>query len=161
MTHDELVLIAEKWLTNIGCGVTFAELTTACPETPDAIGWKQTTSVLVEAKASRADFHADKNKSFRAYPDQGLGCWRFYLTPELLILPHELPAGWGLLYATGNGVRRVHGVPASPGDWHRNHPFKANRDHEMILLLSALRRLKLRGRLPEIYQPLAPGFTTP
>lgn len=153
MTHAELVVRAERWLLSIGCGVTFAELTTAASETPDAIGWKGSVSVLIEAKTSRSDFHADQRKAFRRFPDMGVGCWRFYLCKPGVIRPEDLPAGWGLLYADGAVVRRVHGVPAGNAHWGAA-PFKPSREREIIMLLSALRRLKLRGYLPSIYDGL-------
>lgn len=68
-------------------------------ERPDAIGWRDGISILIECKASHADFLADRKKPFRAETDnqQGMGDWRFYLCPPEIIKPEELPEGWGLL----------------------------------------------------------------
>lgn len=153
MTHDELVVRAERWLLSIGCGVTFTELATSASEIPDAIGWKGPVSILVEAKTSRGDFYADQRKAFRRFPDMGVGCWRFYICEPGLIRKEDLPTGWGLLYADGGAVRRVHGIPAGNAYW-GPAPFQPSREKEIIMLLSALRRLKLRGYLPSIYEGL-------
>lgn len=152
MTHPELVTLAEKWLWRQGCGVVFAELSTlATPETPDAIGFRTTTSILVECKASRADFLADKNKPFRRDPSRGMGDWRFYLTPKGLVTKDELPEGWGLI-EVGRSVRRTHGGPKG-NIWTSGQPFTSNKAAEQALLYSALRRLAGHGLLANVYLP--------
>lgn len=152
MTHAELVTLAEKWLWRQGCGVVFAELSTlATPETPDAIGFRTTTSILVECKATRADFLADKNKPFRRDPNRGMGDWRFYLTPKGLVAPDELPEGWGLI-EVGKSVRRTHGGPKG-NIWTSDQPFTGNKTAEQALLYSALRRLAGHGLLAHTYLP--------
>lgn len=152
MTHPELVTLAEKWLWRQGCGVVFAELSTlATPETPDAIGFRTTTSILVECKASRADFLADKNKPFRRDPSRGMGDWRFYMTPKGLVAKDELPEGWGLI-EVGKSVRRTHGGPKG-NIWTSGQPFTSNKAAEQALLYSALRRLAGHGLLANVYLP--------
>ncbi|WP_110693329.1 hypothetical protein [Salinicola halophyticus] len=157
MDHSELCLRAEKWLRNaIGCGVTFDDRFQAAThngEQPDAIGWRDGLSFLVEVKVSRADFLADRKKRFRNDPTLGMGDWRFYLCPPGMILPSELPEGWGLLYCHDKKVEKVHGVPNNTQYW-MGRPFNGNKLPEMQLMYSALRRLKLRGRFHEIYYPL-------
>ena len=76
-THSELVNIAERWLLQ-RCGFAFKELTTFAQETPDAIGFRSDGTILIECKTSMADFHADKKKSFRITPWQGVGLFRFF-----------------------------------------------------------------------------------
>lgn len=155
LTHSDLTMIAEKWLSNtVGCSVAFRDLKTSnkTGEIPDAIGWRDGVSIMIEAKTSRSDFLADKKKVFRVMPELGVGDWRFFLCPPNMINPDELPEGWGLLYATGNIVKRVHGVPKGNCEW-GNHPFVGNKNSETIMLVSALRRLKLRGHLHLIYEP--------
>jgi len=154
MTHAQLVDLAERWLWRQGCGVVLREFSSlGCPEIPDAIGWRTDTSILIECKVSRSDFHADARKPFRVNPEAGLGDWRFYLTPPGLLTAADLPEGWGLLEARGSRVYRVHGGWKSNTDlWRR--PFTGNRNAEAWLMYSALRRLTLRGRLPEVYTPL-------
>lgn len=151
-THAELVTLAEGWLWRQGCGLVFAELSTlATPETPDAIGFRATTSILIECKATRADFLADKAKPFRQHPERGMGDWRFYLTPKGLIAPSELPQGWGLI-EVGKSVRRTHGGPKG-NIWDAGKPFHGNPAAEKALLYSALRRLAGHGLLGHVYLP--------
>ena len=156
MTHGELVMKAEGWLRRQGCGVTIRDPFSACTvngEKPDAIGWRDGLSILIECKASRADFHADKGKKFRAEPSTGMGDWRFYLCPPDVIRVDDLPEGWGLLWATPKTVKKVHGVPGNCGWWH-NRPFNPCKRSESMMLVSALRRLEIRGHLPQIYEGL-------
>ncbi|OGU23745.1 MAG: hypothetical protein A2580_17820 [Hydrogenophilales bacterium RIFOXYD1_FULL_62_11] len=101
-----------------GCQVALSEgWAEAGGEIPDAMGWRhagfQDGTVIVEAKVSRADFLADMRKSHRSDPAKGMGKWRYYLCPEGLIQPEELPPRWGLIYALpGRGLTVVAG-PAS------------------------------------------------
>lgn len=151
--HDELVLRAERWLKQVGCGVTIRDPFRAYPvngEQPDAIGWRDGLSILIECKVSRADFLADKNKAFRADPTKGMGDWRFYLCPPGVITVEDLPAGWGLLWATEKTLRKVHGFPKH-GAWWQNKPFEPCKRSESMMLVTALRRLQIRGYLEEIY----------
>lgn len=157
MTHADLCRRAEAWLKRQGCGVTIREpfrTHTVNREQPDAIGWRDGLSILVECKVSRSDFHSDKNKPFRSNPSKGMGDWRFYLCPPGVIEVSDLPQGWGLLWATGKIIRKIHGVPGNVG-WWKEKPFEPCKRSESMYLASALRRLSLRGRLPEIYEPLS------
>ena len=150
--HDQLVIRAGKWLENNGCKVVIRDpFRSNNQEQPDAIGWRDGVSILVEVKTSRADFLADRKKPFREEPGQGMGDWRFYLTPPNLVSVNDLPIGWGLLEATPKTIKKAHGYPV-----HRNWikaPFSGDKGRETILLSQALRRLALRGYLPEIYLP--------
>lgn len=149
--HDQIVLRAERWLDNQGCSVVIREpFRSWNKEQPDAIGWRSDVSILIEVKASRSDFLSDKSKTFRADPDKGMGDWRFYMCPPGIIKIEDLPKGWGLLYVTDKTVKRVHGIPPNAA-WSREKPFDGNKANENTMLTSALRRLKLRGYLPEIY----------
>ncbi|MEQ5770023.1 hypothetical protein NFH98_20845 [Halomonas sp. H33-56] len=156
MTHDHLVERAEKWLRGQGCGVVFNDrfrAATHSGEQPDAIGWRDGLSLLIECKASRADFLADKKKRFRRDPAEGMGDWRFMMCPPGLIAPDELPPGWGLLYVHPRKVERAHGVPANCHWWIKK-PFEGNKRSETQLMYSALRRLSLRGHFDSIYEPV-------
>jgi hypothetical protein len=140
MTHAQLVRMAEQWLRhNYRCGIVLSEQSCASGETPDVIGWKgKCRSVLIECKISRADFLADREKSFRRDPAQGMGCERFYLVPQGLIRPDELPKAWGLLEAKGRAIS----IAVRPAR-------KAQRSEiglmwEMNLLLASLRRVEVR-----------------
>jgi hypothetical protein len=140
MTHAQLVLLAEQWLRRrYRCGVVLSEQSCAGGETPDVIGWKgKCRSVLVECKASRADFLADREKPFRKNPAQGMGCERFYLVPEGLLRKDELPKGWGLLEAKGRVVSLAL-KPQRP-----SQRAAAGLMWEMNLLLASLRRVEVR-----------------
>lgn len=64
----------------------------------DALLFNSMSSFLIETKVSRADFLADKKKSFRAKPEDGVGEYRYYACPIGLISIEELPEKWGLIY---------------------------------------------------------------
>ncbi len=117
MSHDDLCAMAVRWLRGSGrCSFVVREPVWhngSCTEQPDAFGWRapnQTT--LIECKASRSDFLADKGKLCRRYPYMGLGRLRYYLAPKGVIDPEDLPPRWGLIVASGERCRRV--VSASP-----------------------------------------------
>lgn len=152
-SHDELTKIAEKWLLS-RCGFAFRELTTFAQETPDAIGFRMDGTILIECKTSRADFHADKKKSFRVNPWQGVGLFRFFLCPKDIIKPGDLPEKWGLLYVNEKGkVRKKIGPKGNI--WSANMEWMftdRNTQNEMNLMYSALRRLQLQGVMPLIYE---------
>lgn len=128
--HSVLVDAGRKWLEK-RCSVILTELVTSAFEQPDAIGWDGWRSVLVECKASRSDFLNDAKKPFRQFPEQGVGHLRYFLVPAGLVKVDELPAGWGLLEYSKGKVRAVLG----------SKDFEANRNREVGMLLSAIRRL--------------------
>ncbi|CAM3656982.1 adenylosuccinate synthase [Bordetella flabilis] len=112
--HRSLCEIAVRWLKRArsaggpGCAVAVSECKTGHDgEIPDAIGFRHTGyaptdgSVLIEVKVSRADFLADARKHHRKAG--GVGSWRYYMAPEGLIDPAELPDGWGLLQVNPRG----------------------------------------------------------
>lgn len=146
-THDDLVKRAGRWLrTTKKCAVVATELTTSANECPDAIGWSSHASFVVECKVSRADFRADQNKLFRAYPEQGMGERRYYMTPPGLVSPEELPAGWGLLEVRDRIVRVVRESQRPEGMWPA--PFEPNHREERRVLLSIIRRSRGEYTLP-------------
>ncbi|MHA9726925.1 hypothetical protein [Vibrio parahaemolyticus] len=113
-THNELCQIAARWLKRPnsaggpGCHIAFTETPSGWSgEVPDAIGFRATGwydgAVVVEVKISRSDFLADAKKPHRNGEVLGLGCWRYYMCPEGLIKPEELPEKWGLIYVTNRG----------------------------------------------------------
>ncbi|TNC80293.1 MAG: hypothetical protein C9356_15120 [Oleiphilus sp.] len=148
--HTLLCHRAEQFLKKQHCAVVIREpFKAATREQPDAIGWRDGVSILIECKATRSDFLADKYKPFRNDSGEGMGDWRFYLCPKGVIDKSELPPGWGLLYATAKTIQKIHGFPPNTL-WHHK-PFQGNKTAENIMLTSALRRLSIRGYLPEIY----------
>ncbi len=107
-------------------------MTSAAGETPDCIGWNSFRSVLVECKASRADFKRDAHKATRIHEGLGMGNERFYLAPAGMIQKDELPDGWGLLEVTREG--RVRMKKDAEGR-------KGAKEMELSLLVSAIRRI--------------------
>jgi hypothetical protein len=111
MSHDDLCALAVRWLRNTGrCSWVVREPTWhsgGATEQPDAFGWSSPNqTVLVECKATRSDFLADKSKWFRRYPAWGIGRFRYYLAPAGVIRPDDLPPRWGLIVASGDRCRR-------------------------------------------------------
>ena len=154
--HDQLCLRAAKFLRNNGFSVTFDDrfqAATGAGELPDAIGFRNGVSCLIEAKVSRTDFLADKKKRFRVDPSLGMGDWRFFICPPDLIKPEELPQGWGLLYAHTKIIKKVSGFPPNT-QWFSSKPFIANKQAECDFLYSALRRVALRGNFDDVYDKL-------
>lgn len=150
MTHAELVQIAAKWLRGKGCGAVLTELTSAAWETPDAIGFRSDYSILLECKVSRADFLEDKKKHFRIYPTNGQGTFRFYLCPQGVIKPDELPDKWGLIWVDENGKPRQVVGPKGNTWWHqKDFVNEKNAKQEYIILVSALRRAQESKRTVE------------
>jgi hypothetical protein len=133
-SHANLVKVAARWLRGTQrCGVVTWEHSGCSRETPDAIGWRHDAlvSYLVECKTSRSDFLADADKFYRQYPDQGSGRYRYYLCPEDLLSPADMPDRWGLLWTNGwrVSVKR------------EAQQFEVyNRNHETAMLYHALRR---------------------
>ncbi|MGH8159380.1 MAG: hypothetical protein ACREPQ_14765 [Rhodanobacter sp.] len=122
-THAELCQIARRWLLfphsrgGHGCQVAFVEtrVGSLSGEIPDAIGFRVNEwlngSVVVECKASRADFLADRKKPHRQ--SAGMGRWRYFACPEGMIGVDELPPRWGLLVVGARGtIRAVAGAAA-------------------------------------------------
>jgi hypothetical protein len=132
LTHDELVEVAAKYLARRH-PVVITEMVSACPETPDALGWQTYGSTLIECKTSRSDFANDAKKLFREFPDTGLGDLRYYLTPPGLLKVSEIPPCWGLLETDGKMVRAMKLATRFDRD-----PSSYRR--ECQLLVSALRR---------------------
>lgn len=140
-THAELVERAVIWLRNKQkCFPVFAEMATCAYTTPDAIGWANGRSKLVEAKISRADFFADCKKVAHRRPESGMGRQRWYMTPVGLVRAEEMPPGWGLVYVDGRGCNVIVEAP---------HRELEQLEHiqENLILASAIRRLQLGTKL--------------
>jgi hypothetical protein len=153
LTHDNLCLLAEKFLVKNAFGVVFHDKFKAYTNTgeqPDCLGFRSGVSCLIECKTSRSDFLVDKRKKFRVDPLLGMGDWRFFLTPTGLIRVEELPAGWGLLETDGKRVSKVFGFPTNTG-WFGDKPFTGNKQAECDYMYSACRRMVIRGHFKEIY----------
>jgi hypothetical protein len=138
--HAQLIARAVEWLRrSYKCGIILSEQYCATGEVPDVIAWKgHCKSVLVECKASRADFLADAGKPFRQKPEYGMGSQRFYMAPAGIIRADELPKHWGLLELCGREVRTA----KKPG--RVDLRSEAGVMKEMNLLLASLRRVEVR-----------------
>lgn len=150
MTHADLVHAAHHWAWNtLRCHAVLAECGAALVEIPDVIAWGSSGySIVVECKATRADFLADRKKFFRLRPESGMGAERWFFTPKGLIDPAELPERWGLAELRGSRVFKVR----------KPSPFpEYARQREMQLLVSALNRID-RGFGMQVFdpQPLQP-----
>ncbi|QNF10902.1 hypothetical protein [Klebsiella variicola] len=80
LTQDELCQIACRFLQNNCLKGAIHERFVAAVSTgeqPDAIGFRNLASCLIEVKCSRADFLADRKKHFRVEASKGMGDWGF------------------------------------------------------------------------------------
>lgn len=145
MTHEELIEHGAEWLKAQNCKVIITDMTSSTRETPDCIGWTGSKSILLEVKVSRSDFLGDKKKTFRK--QGGMGNNRYFLVPEGLVKPNEVPEGWGLLeFCEPKGRQRkprIKRVLGANPKWGRDPVFELRPSHkaENTLLLSALRRI--------------------
>jgi hypothetical protein len=118
-THQELCSIAVRWLkrpvssNGHACHIAIPEPRSRNGESPDAIGFRSgyahdryTGTIVVECKTSRSDFLADHKKPWRE-AGKGMGRYRYYMCPEGLIKPHELPPKWGLVEVNHRGHCKV------------------------------------------------------
>lgn len=135
-THKQLVeravdLLRRGWKWHRPCPVVITEMASESPEHPDAIGFLNGHSILIECKASLADFRADAKKHFRRFDDHCMGTFRYFLAPYRVIPEEELPAGWGLLEESGRPTKLTR---------KSDHHETSDRQYEISLLCSALRR---------------------
>lgn len=131
------------WLANLAfpCRIVFTESTGWDREQPDCFGFVHSRIThLIEVKTSVSDFRADKKKMPRMNPDYGLGLYRWYLMPQGMVHPLELPAKWGLLWALPNSIK----IAKLP------EPFeKRNKDGEAHMLFHEMWYLVRGWRNPD------------
>lgn len=139
--HAFLCGKALRWLKRFGCCPYVSDLHTHAAERPDAIGWKNGLSIVIEVKTSRQDFLRDFRKKHR---EKGVGCFRFYLCREGLIMPDDLPKGWGLLWSDKKGKINKTVFPTgnimSGTSWEKFHNER-DVDEEILILCSINRRI--------------------
>ena len=146
--HDRLVGMAVRWLRKRGFPIATGELVfSGKGEQPDAIVFCSNSTAIVEVKISRSDFQADSKKPWRS-GRPSLCVYRYYLCPEGLIKPEELPKGWGLLYANKRSISLVDGYAGNiwspyPSKWESDRPWQhvPDLDDERRALYSIARRL--------------------
>ncbi|BCP56263.1 hypothetical protein K32_48800 [Kaistia sp. 32K] len=172
MSHADLCAIAVKWLKRAnsaggpGCHVAVSECRSGWTgEVPDAIGFRaagfEDGSTVVECKTSRADFLADRKKAHRS--SGGCGNWRYFMAPDGLISPDELPPGWGLLTVNSRGHVKAIAGPAAHYRG-RNDVLReqveqfrhvADRDREQFILAKLLERVgdaeEMNRRIKHVY----------
>jgi hypothetical protein len=151
MTHAELVARAVRWLRGYHrCGVVFAEMTTRVSETPDAIGWRRGSSIVVECKRTRSDFHRDRDKP-HARVGRCMGTQRWYLAPAGVLRAGDMPEGIGLAEARSGRVIVV-----------RRAEARTDRDveSEIELLTSAVTRAHLGVRFDHLRARWEPMLAT-
>ena len=139
ITHAELVTRGFTYLKAYNtCSVVFRERKASVSEEPDVIGFKGRFSTLIECKASRSDFMADRKKFFRQRPEQGMGYERYIMAPVGMFTPDEMPEGWGLLevYGKERAFRRIRLSKKSDGFSERNEGA------EISYLVSSIRRIE-------------------
>lgn len=131
-------------------------------ETPDAIGYRFTGTMLdgtvvVEVKTSRADFLADRKKPHRI--SGGMGDWRYFMAPQGLIKPEELPDKWGLLEVCGKsriqvtaGPHGVNGYSAHQQALLDSRFDSPNRLRELFIIVRLSRRLGDADELNEKFK---------
>lgn len=105
--HYQLCVEGAKWLRNRKNAEHFetpwkyiaVELNVYGTENADIWATNGWSSIVVEVKTSRGDFHADFKKKYRTekWRDQVPGNYRYFLAPKGLVSPDELPEGNGLL----------------------------------------------------------------
>jgi hypothetical protein len=156
MTHEDLRRRAVQWLTNTKrCSVVLSELSSAAFEIPDAIGWRCSTSYLVECKVSRNDFNANKSKPHTRSTRGGMGRYRYFLTPPKLISERDLvdigpdevqEQDYGLLWCEEYSTKVMKEAIYRP---------TINIEGETAMLVSALRRVRTREFLTIVQESSA------
>lgn len=104
-------------------------------ELTDVYATDRVSSTIIEVKVSHADFLNDKKKYARSKQAEickhQIGNYRYYLCPEGIIKPDELPEGWGLLYWNGKKIEKI---VAAPKFWETDHKY------DMFVLCSIIAR---------------------
>lgn len=154
LTHNELVNLAARYLEFSGFRVILTE-PGYVSEKPDAIGFKEGCSVLIECKASRSDFLADRKKPFRNGKEKGVGNYRYYLTNPYVANIHDLPHKWNLLWAIDENTIYHINTPSSIDNHYSlecNYRFNdINLELENTLLYSWCSK-KLNNYIPSSYK---------
>jgi hypothetical protein len=134
VTHKTLVQLGVRWLSRRSSVVLY-EFASVAKEVPDVIGWSHESSIVIECKASRADFLRDHKKVIRKKPQIGMGHRRYYLCPAGMITVADLPPRWGLLWAEKSHISVEREARGNPG---------RNLSSEVRFLASMLRRAQIR-----------------
>ncbi|QHJ74638.1 hypothetical protein VH22019_00074 [Vibrio phage VH2_2019] len=152
--HDELCEVGRRWMLRTGSSkggcmqVALSEVgSQQFSETPDVFGFDQRgESCLVEVKVSRSDFLADAKKPFRMNPDDGMGDFRYYMSPPDIIKPEDLEGTkWGLIHVSPKGICKVVRGKATNNtykkEWDQQWRFKKNQANEDTLIRTLFLRM--------------------
>ncbi|MBJ7539872.1 adenylosuccinate synthase [Marinomonas transparens] len=172
ITHSNLNLLAQKWLlrspsaNGAHCKIAFTEVGALFGgEIADAWGcnYDYDFSVVVESKVSRSDFLADKKKPHRNGEVLGMGTFRYFICPEGMISPDELPEKWGLLWVNSRGhikIKAGHLLGKScyshngSADWEHDVNHTAERKMMAHLLNRVGDAEKAKEKMRELYREL-------
>ena len=115
------------------------EINTYGIEQTDVWGWNGYETAVIEVKTSHNDFLNDMKKECRqdTFKDLQCGNYRWYLCPEDVIKPSELPSNWGLLYWNGKSISHVVAPKCV------NCAYKG----DLLIIYSILRREGLKGQI--------------
>ena len=125
---------AEPW--KAAYTLSAVELICYGAENPDVYAFNGAESAIIEVKTSHADFLADQKKASRTNPEYAMADFRYYLCPEGVINPDEVPDKWGLLYYKDGRIHKVR--QAEQQD--------SCKIWDMLLLSSIMRREGLLGK---------------
>jgi len=110
VTHAKLVKVASEWMAGKASLIATEIATTQ--EVPDVIAWgNDGVCTVIECKVSRSDYLRESKKVHHV-EGRAMGDYRWYMAPEGLLKPSDIPKGFGLLeykvgrYPRGYCVRR-------------------------------------------------------
>ncbi len=148
--HAWYVKVGAQWVRRAQRCRIVLTFKAAVDEEPDVIGFGPCAkTTVIECKRSRADFKRDSLKPFRRFPEFGMGNYRYYLSPSGLLMPDEIPSGWGLLTTDAAKVTMVREATYQPS---------TNVLGELRFLLSYCYRERLKGGETEIDTALVDGL---
>ena len=161
LSHDELVELSARYVKKLGFPVVGKEVRAwYSREEGDVVAFRSTSSLLVEAKCSRADFRADARKPERS--SGGLGVYRFYVCPAGLIHAEEVPERWGLWWVEGRKITQIKGpigngwppysAASTAADWAK-YMHQPDSAAERAVMFSIARRRSL-SRSDERYESM-------
>lgn len=145
MNHKDIINASIKWCKSHGYHLILEEFVAGHMENPDVLAFGNAHSLMIEVKVSRQDFLKDAEKFPRRNPKHGVGNYRYYACPEGLIKENEIPKGWGLIYIIDKKAKTIKGHKSNcvtvefPLEF-----FNANLRQERTMLMSALRRVKMK-----------------
>ena len=143
-THAQLVALGCKWLrSKRRLSIVFGEFrTNSTNEQPDCIGWNgYGWSIIIECKASRADFLRDRKKTARRRIEGAMGQERYYLAEEGVLGIDDLPLGWGLIVVRKGRVHMAHPAAKGAGTIDRGVYAPDRYRDELTYLLAFMRRV--------------------